>query len=237
VQPQSQGAVAGSTVQFTVTAGGGLPLFYQWRFNGGDLSGENGTQLTLGNVQPGNQGDYTVVITNNAGAITSAVAVLSIQGAPAITGDPADATVLENDPATFTVSVTGTGPLYYQWRKDTIDIPGANSVSYTIPSAQLSDEGMYSVFVTNAVGNATSLAALLRVNTKPFLANSHVRGDGAFEFTLLGRSNRNYAVEFSTDFVGWTNVTNITLPGPQATVTDGGATNATSRFYRVKLNP
>jgi hypothetical protein len=78
---------------------------------------------------------------------------------------------------------------------------------------------------------------VLRVNTKPLLANSHVRGDRAFEFTLLGRSNRNYTVEFTTDFVGWTNVTNITLTAPQATVTDGGATNANSRFYRVILNP
>jgi hypothetical protein len=237
VQPQSRAALAGSTVQFTVTANGAPTLFYQWRFNGGDLIGQNGAQLTLGNVQPGNQGNYTVVITNNAGSITSAVAVLTIGVVPAITGDPADAAVLENDPATFTVSATGTAPLFYQWRKDGINIPGANSLSYVIPSAQISDEGMYSVFVTNEVGSATSLAALLRVNTKPFLANSHVRGDRAFEFTLLGRSNRNYTVEFSTDFVGWTNVTNITLTGPQATVTDGGATNASSRFYRVKLNP
>ncbi len=236
-QPQSVTAAAGSTVQFMVTASGGIPLYYQWRFNGGDLGGQNGSQLTLGNVQSGNQGNYTVVISNSAGAITSSVAVLTIGGAPAITGDPTDVTVLENDPAMFTVSVTGTEPLFYQWRKDGIDIPGANSVSYTIPSAQVSDEGMYSVFVTNPVSTATSQAALLRVNSKPFLANSHLRVDGVFEFTLLGRSNRNYTVEFSTNFTGWTNVTNITLTAPQATVSDGGATNANSRFYRVKLNP
>ena len=62
-------------------------------------------------------------------------------------------------------------------------------------------------------------------------------GGSAFHFTLLGRSNRNYSVEFTTDFSGWTNVTNITLSGPQAVVTHGGASNATSRFYRVRLNP
>ena len=237
VPPQSQLGVASTTVQFQVTAGGTAPLFHQWRKNGSDLPGENGTQLTLNNVQPASAGNYSVVVTNNYGSATSLVAVLSIVVPPVITDDPTNATVMENDPITFYASATGTAPLTYQWRKDGLSIPGANSASFSIAAAQLSDEGAYSVVVTNLGGSATSQPAVLMVNSSFVLFAPSVRGDGAFELFLLGRSNRSYAVEYTTDFNGWTNVTNVTLPGPSATVVDPGATNAPARFYRARLNP
>jgi hypothetical protein len=237
VPPQSQFAVAGTTVQFNVTAGGTAPFYYQWRKGGSDLSGQNGSILTLNNVQPSSAGDYAVVITNNYGSATSVVASLTIVVPPTITDDPTNATVMENDPVTFYVAATGTAPLSYQWRKDGINIPGANGVSYSIAAAQPSDEGAYSVVVTNAGGTAISAAASLTVSTVFVLRSPSVRGDGAFEFILMGRSNRNYTVEYTTNFDSWTNVTNIVLPGPQATVIDPGATNSNSRFYRVRLNP
>jgi hypothetical protein len=237
VPPQSQAAIAGTTVQFSVMASGTAPLRYQWRFNNGDLIGQNGADLTLSSVQPAQAGNYTVVITNGVGSITSAVAVLVVNAPPTITSDPTNVTVLDGSPATFTVSATGTAPLHYQWRKDSIDIPGANGASYTISAVQAADEGMYSVVVTNIAGNATSLPVLLSVSTQPFLANPRVRADRVFEFTLVGRTNRSYTVEFTTSFNGWTNLTNITLTGPQSPVTDGGSSNAPSRFYRVRVNP
>ena len=50
-QPASQTVTVGSTVAFTVTAGGTPPLSYQWRFNGTNLAGANSFTLTLTNVQ------------------------------------------------------------------------------------------------------------------------------------------------------------------------------------------
>ncbi|HTD68223.1 MAG TPA: hypothetical protein VK846_16990, partial [Candidatus Limnocylindria bacterium] len=94
-----------------------------------------------------------------------------------------------------------------------------------------------SVLVTNIAGQAQSLAAQLRVNVTPFLAGPRVRTDGAFEFTLNGQTNRNYTVQSSTNLSAWTDVTNMTLGNPAGTVADLNATNAASRFYRVRLNP
>ncbi len=236
VPPQSQSAIAGTTVQFNVTPGGTPPFYYQWRKNGSDLGGENAAQLTIINAQPPNEGNYSVVVTNNYGAITSVVAALTVVVPPAITSSPTNVTVLQNDSAVFAVSATGTAPLGYQWRKDGINIPGANSPTYTIVGAQISDEGLYSAIVTNAAGSATSASAVLQVNTAASLFAPQIRSDGVFQFTLLGRSNRNYSVEYSTDFAGWTNLTNLTLPGSQAPITDV-ASNATWRFYRVRVNP
>jgi hypothetical protein len=237
LQPQSKTNIAGDTVIFTVMASGSGTLLYQWRRNGTDLIGQNSSQLTLNNVQPVNEGNYTVVVTNSAGSITSMVASLTVLVPPTITGDPADVTVMDGDPVTFTVSATGTAPLSYQWRKDNVNIPGANGTSYSIMSAHASDAGFYSCFVTNVAGNATSLSAELRVSSQSFLSEPRLRGDGAFEFKLNGQSNRTYMVEFTENFGGWTNVTNITLTSPQGIVVDGGATNASSRFYRVHVQP
>jgi hypothetical protein len=54
--------------------------------------------------------------------------------------------------------------LSYQWQKDTLDIPGANSSSYTIASTTTGDNGSYRVRVSNNCGAATSAAAALQVN-------------------------------------------------------------------------
>jgi hypothetical protein len=88
-QPPSQAATLGQNVSFSVVAGGTAPLSYQWSFNGTALSGATGSTLTLAsggtsstltlaNVQTINAGSYTVVVTNIAGSIASAGAVLTV---------------------------------------------------------------------------------------------------------------------------------------------------------------
>ena len=77
-QPQSQSVLAGQTTTLSVNASGTLPLNFQWRFNGTNISGATTNPFVLANVQPTNAGDYTVVITNIAGSVTSSVATLTI---------------------------------------------------------------------------------------------------------------------------------------------------------------
>lgn len=70
-QPQNRGVELGSNASFTVTADGTLPLHYQWFFNGGILARATNANLTITNVQATNFGNYTVVITNIGGSVTS----------------------------------------------------------------------------------------------------------------------------------------------------------------------
>ena len=77
-QPQSQSVLAGQTATFSVTASGTLPLNYQWRLGGTNLSGATTNPFVLANVQTTNAGNYSVVITNIAGSVTSSVATLTI---------------------------------------------------------------------------------------------------------------------------------------------------------------
>ncbi|MCU0788334.1 MAG: immunoglobulin domain-containing protein, partial [Verrucomicrobia bacterium] len=77
-QPDSLNVVEGNNAAFSVTATGAAPLAYQWRFNEMTLPGETNTSYTRLNAQPADAGDYTVVVTNGSGSVTSAVAVLTV---------------------------------------------------------------------------------------------------------------------------------------------------------------
>jgi O-glycosyl hydrolase len=77
-QPQNQSVAVGSEATFMVAASGTSPLSYQWRFNGATIAGATNTSLRLANAQPSNAGSYSVVVTNAAGSVTSADALLTV---------------------------------------------------------------------------------------------------------------------------------------------------------------
>lgn len=76
-QPQSLVVSAGSNATFTVSATGTAPLKYQWRFNNSAITSATNTIYTRTNVQTIDLGNYSVVVTNSAGGITSALASVS----------------------------------------------------------------------------------------------------------------------------------------------------------------
>ena len=77
--PQSVSVPAGIPVAFTVTVAGTSPFSYQWRFEGTNLPGATNASLILNSVQAGSSGQYSVVVANAAGVVTSAVATLSVR--------------------------------------------------------------------------------------------------------------------------------------------------------------
>jgi hypothetical protein len=85
--PDSQTVREGHITLFSVSAIGAEPLFYQWQFNGVDISGATLTNLLMFNTQLTQAGDYTVVVTNHEGSVTSSIAVLTVLEAtpPSIT--------------------------------------------------------------------------------------------------------------------------------------------------------
>jgi hypothetical protein len=245
VQPTNLTAIAGNLAQFNVAAAGSGPLSYQWfkSIGGGPAQAIHGANLpayAIASAQPANAGDYSVVISNAAGSVTSVVASLAIIVPPSITGDPGDQSVDVNSPVTFNVSATGTAPLAYQWFKS-VDggpaqaISGANGPSYTISSAQSSDEAFYFAVVSNSGGNATSAAARLTVNVAPVIGAPHIMANGAFAFTLHGQSNTSYYIDFTSALPNWTNLTTVTLTSNSLPVIDNAASNNVLRFYRARL--
>ena len=79
IPPRTQTAEAGSATGFRVEASGSLPLFYLWYLNNTNLisSGTNWYSI-LTDVQFGQSGAYTVVVSNVLGAATSPPALLNV---------------------------------------------------------------------------------------------------------------------------------------------------------------
>ncbi len=187
-QPQDQTLRAGSNATFTVTASGTAPLSYQWQVNGTNLtdvingdgsqiSGSTTASLTVSNAQTNEDGNYTVIVTNLAGSVTSSVAVLTVAQLPEINNQPTNQTAGPGSNATFGVGATGTEPLFYQWYKDATNIlvngghiKGANTSQLTIKDVQTNDDNsVYSVTITNLAGSVTSSNAVLTVALSPII--------------------------------------------------------------------
>ncbi len=162
-QPQGQAVAVGGNAAFTVAASGAPPLSYQWQFGGTAIPGATNTSLTLTDVQPANAGNYTVIVTNSAAVVTSAVAVLTVTGSPAIVTQPASQSVVAGANVSFSVTASGVAPLSYQWRFNGANLSGANGNSLTLAGVQPANAGSYAVVVTNSLGSATSSAAVLTV--------------------------------------------------------------------------
>ena len=86
IQPLSRTNIAGDTANFFVAAAGtGVPLTYQWRFNGTAIPDATFSSLNVLNVQSANRGGYSVVVGNNdytVGYATSSVANLTLLATP-----------------------------------------------------------------------------------------------------------------------------------------------------------
>lgn len=100
---------------------------------------------------------------------------------PAVLVDPISQTACPGDLIILTVSASGSSPLNYQWRKDTIDIGGETSDTLTIASYSGGDAGSYDCVVTNDCGSDTSAAAVLSSGAAPSVTGDPVGktvGDG-----------------------------------------------------------
>jgi len=169
--PQNTTVPTGGTLILSPLASGSLPLAYQWYFNGAPLSGQTNNWLALVSIATNQAGGYQVAVTNNFGAVTSQVAIVS--ESPGILTQPAAQFAFIGSNATFSVAAIGIGPLGYQWYlngaklMDSARVSGASTPSLTIARAQVADAGNYTVVVTNAAGVTVSSGASLTVASQP----------------------------------------------------------------------
>lgn len=79
-EPASQEVGTNGTARFRVLAAGTAPLYYQWLLNALPLPSATNAVLTLVDAQIHQAGNYSVVVTNLGGSVTSSNAVLTVQG-------------------------------------------------------------------------------------------------------------------------------------------------------------
>jgi hypothetical protein len=79
-QPANQSVSAGQTASFAVTATGIPAPTYQWLLNNSVIPGATGTNYTIPSAVRTNAGNYSVVVSNASGSVTSSVATLAYTG-------------------------------------------------------------------------------------------------------------------------------------------------------------
>ena len=100
--PKQQTVVLGGKTSLFVSASGDN-LTYQWKKNGQDIAGANSSALTFNEARPQDSGNYTVVVGNAAGNITSSVAQLVVD--TLMKTVPGGTYREDSDPSNFGLSV------------------------------------------------------------------------------------------------------------------------------------
>lgn len=77
--------------------------------------------------------------------------------------EPQSQTVNSGATVSFTVSVSGTASLYYQWRTNGVDLAGATNQSLMLTNVTTANAGSYTVRVSNTGGSAVSAPGTLTV--------------------------------------------------------------------------
>jgi len=234
LQPANHTVLVGDSVSFTVTAGGTLPLSFQWRFKGTNIVAETSSSLGLQNVQSTNAGLYSVLVTNIAGSQLSSNANLTVNAPPRITTQPRTQSLRTGSNVTFTVVATGTSPLAYQWKLRATNIPNATSSSLTLNNVQLTAAGDYNAVVTNIAGSVLSAIATLYVDSPLIFRNAKLLTNGTFQAQLIATANSNYLMQASTDLTNWTSIATNTSAVGIIFINDTNGARLPNRFFRAR---
>ncbi len=114
-------------------------------------------------------GDYAYLLNGN-GRMIEVLDVSMFTAPPAppvIQTEPQDVETIEGQTVSFTVTASGTRPLFFQWQRDGKPIPDATSSMLTLTNVTPDLSGIYSVSVSNSAGSDSSAGALLFVAPLP----------------------------------------------------------------------
>jgi len=235
--PVSQVVTQGYSTVLDVSVTGTEPLSYKWYFGTNLLAGVNGPMLVIPNTQLTNAGSYHVIITNVAGVDTSANATVTVGVPPTITTQPASQFVAIGTNVTLVVGATGSAPMTYQWRKDGVNLSGANSSTLVLNGVQTNQTGIYQALLSNGFGARTSAVAVVSIAGPPHLVSVARRINGLTEVVLDGQNGHVYELLASTNFDGWTVIGRLTNTSGRQLFLDTSSTNQPLRFYRGRLVP
>jgi len=176
ITPQSTNIYSGNNLTLYVAASGLGQLSYQWLSNsvplsdGANVSGSVSNVLALTDLQ--NTANYSVIVANSAGSVTSAVAVVTVDTTPTppfFTTQPYGTTNGLGSTITLTALANGTGPLTYQWYSEPTNgggfspVSGQTSSTLTLVNANFQESGYYYVTATGGDGSSNSVTVTVLV--------------------------------------------------------------------------
>jgi len=153
-QPTSQTITAGQTATFSVTSSGAAPLSYQWRKNGTSIGGATSSSYNTPAATASDSGSqFTVLVSNSAGNVTSNIVILTVDGAGQLA-----ASTTKLSYGNVTVGSSNILPV-------TLTNTGGSSVS--ISNVTLSGAGLSITGVSSGLILAAGNSAILNVTFAP----------------------------------------------------------------------
>jgi hypothetical protein len=108
---------------------------------------------------------------------------------------------------------------------------GVNNNNLNITNFQASNQGFYSVVVSNPLGTVTSSNALLLLNA-PLRISEPSWSNGIFQLQLVGVAGSNYMLETSSDLINWAPLFTNDASNGFLFLSDTNAGSMGQRFYR-----
>ncbi len=179
--PASTTVDAGLPVNLSAAATGNPSPDVQWQVStdGGPFTGILGaTSPTYTfTASAGDNGNvYRAVFVNSIGSATTSPATLTVYTIPVVTQQPADATVLTGQDATFTAAASGNPAPTVRWEVSTDGgttfnpIAGATDPTYTFATTSADNGDQYEAVFTNSVGPTASDPATLTLESVPVIS-------------------------------------------------------------------
>ncbi len=207
IQPTNQLVLAGAQAAFAVQVLGTEPLAYQWLCNGTNVLDATNRSLALPNSQPGSPCDFTVVVTNAYGSLTSQVATLTVTDAPpTFSLQPRSQGAYWGSTVSFSGAVTGSEPLAWQWYFNGDALADATTSSLSVSNVQPASFGAYWAVATNDFGSAASRVATLSsspVTIWEGWSSSVVPPDATNVLALTGGDNHYMALRADGRVLAW----------------------------------
>ena len=181
--PQNLAVRAGQNAAFSAWVDGSPEPALQWQrsvnngatwealVDGPEFTGVNATNLEVFAVTLEANGHlFRVEAINAAGSAVSGVARLTVTDgpvAPSLVLQPQAAMTISGGLVILSAEASGTGPLAYQWYRDSAALDGQTGATLRLNAASPADAGAYYVVVANALGNQTSAVAVVTVDLPP----------------------------------------------------------------------
>ena len=216
-----------------------------WSINGVRIATLTGASLTSSNIFIG-LWDYFASLSDNTNLSFALFDNVRVERTvtnvpPYLTSQPVDRVVGQGSNSAFAVTAGGTGPLSYQWRCNGTNLAGATSSACTVSNTLPKDAGSYTLVVTNSYGSVTSSVATLAVTVPvpadPGQFNSVSRlSNGGIQLNMSGTAGTNYVLQWTTDWLTWSNLCTLSATNGQFLVVDP-CTNSSQRFFRLRVGP
>ncbi len=245
--PFNQSVALNEPASFGVVASGTEPLSYQWYFGTTLLEGETGPELVIASVGVEDLGEYSVVVSNVAGTMTSPVATLTFNNNAPVAGTLTVATSV-NQPVSVAVST-----VLAQCSDpdgDTLVVDAVSNstngaavtlvgqeITYT-PVADFAGVDRFSYSIADGKGGTAIGTITVEVYPGNLPALNLVDGTKVaegFRIRFAGVPGRSYEVERALVITGpWTNIANVVALPTITPYTDQTAPSDGNAFYRIK---